>query len=181
MPASIRGARLSGGIAALADQGHRKGRGSASPSPRSSSAPSTFSSTASLPRVLLGALFGWFAYRSGSLSCRESLAHFVNNAGAAAITLWYTGSMTEDLFAKSTLGPSCSALTSDRWPPSWLTTVLCPQAPRERCTAEVQKSLSAQQVFGRRDFDVVEVALHQGRQHLPPASHTDASSVNRAS
>ena len=25
------------------------------------------------------------------------LAHFVNNAGAA-VTLWYTGSMTEDLF-----------------------------------------------------------------------------------
>ena len=49
-----------------------------------------------LPRVFLGALFGWFAYRSGSL-LPGMIAHFVNNAGAA-ITLWYTGSMTEDLF-----------------------------------------------------------------------------------
>ena len=49
-----------------------------------------------LPRVFLGALFGWFAYRSGSL-LPGMLAHFVNNAGAA-VTLWYTGSMTEDLF-----------------------------------------------------------------------------------
>lgn len=49
-----------------------------------------------LPRMFLGALFGWFAYRSGSL-LPGMLAHFVNNAGAA-VTLWYTGSMTEDLF-----------------------------------------------------------------------------------
>lgn len=49
-----------------------------------------------LPRVLLGALFGWLAYRSGSI-LPGMVAHFVNNA-AAAVTFWSTGSMTEDLF-----------------------------------------------------------------------------------
>ena len=53
-----------------------------------------------LPRVFLGALFGWFAYRSGSI-LPGMLAHFVNNA-LAALTLWYTGSMTEDLFEVET-------------------------------------------------------------------------------
>ena len=53
-----------------------------------------------LPRLFLGALFGWFAYRSGSL-IPGMVAHFVNNAGAA-LTLWYTGSMTEDLFEVDT-------------------------------------------------------------------------------
>jgi membrane protease YdiL (CAAX protease family) len=48
-----------------------------------------------LPRVLLGALFGWLAHRSGSL-VPGMAAHFVNNA-MAAITLWFTGSMTEDI------------------------------------------------------------------------------------
>lgn len=48
-----------------------------------------------LPRVLLGALFGWLAHRSGSL-IPGMVAHFVNNALAAA-TLWVTGSMTEDV------------------------------------------------------------------------------------
>ena len=48
-----------------------------------------------LPRVLLGALFGWLAHRSGSL-VPGMAAHFVNNA-MAAITLWITGSMTEDI------------------------------------------------------------------------------------
>ena len=49
-----------------------------------------------LPRVLLGALFGWMAHRSGSL-VPGIAAHFANNA-MAAITLWVTGSMTEDVF-----------------------------------------------------------------------------------
>ena len=53
-----------------------------------------------LPRVLLGALFGWLAYRSGSI-LPGMVAHFVNNA-AAAVTLWSTGSMTEDLFELET-------------------------------------------------------------------------------
>ncbi|RPG81149.1 MAG: CPBP family intramembrane metalloprotease [Crocinitomicaceae bacterium TMED114] len=48
-----------------------------------------------LPRVLLGALFGWLVYRSGSL-IPGMLAHFVNNSLAAA-TLWVTGSMADDL------------------------------------------------------------------------------------
>ena len=48
-----------------------------------------------LPRVLLGALFGWLAYRSGSLIL-GMLAHFVNNT-LAAVTLWVTGSMADDL------------------------------------------------------------------------------------
>jgi len=48
-----------------------------------------------LPRVLLGALFGWLAYRSGSL-IPGMAAHFANNA-LAAFTLWVTGSMTDDL------------------------------------------------------------------------------------
>ena len=48
-----------------------------------------------LPRVLLGALFGWLAHRSGSL-IPGMLAHFVNNT-LAAITLWVTGSMADDL------------------------------------------------------------------------------------
>lgn len=48
-----------------------------------------------LPRVLLGALFGWMAHRSGSL-LPGMVAHFVNNA-LAAVTLWVTGSMTEDI------------------------------------------------------------------------------------
>ena len=48
-----------------------------------------------LPRVLLGALFGWMAHRSGSL-LPGMVAHFVNNA-LAAITLWVTGSMTDDI------------------------------------------------------------------------------------
>ena len=48
-----------------------------------------------LPRVLLGALFGWLAHRSGSL-IPGMAAHFANNA-LAAITLWVTGSMTEDI------------------------------------------------------------------------------------
>ncbi len=48
-----------------------------------------------LPRVLLGALFGWLAYRSGSL-IPGMLAHFVNNT-LAAVTLWVTGSMADDL------------------------------------------------------------------------------------
>lgn len=48
-----------------------------------------------LPRVLLGALFGWLAHRTGSL-IPGMVAHFVNNALAAA-TLWVTGSMTEDV------------------------------------------------------------------------------------
>jgi uncharacterized protein len=47
-----------------------------------------------LPRMLLGMLFGWLAYRSGSL-VPGMAAHFVNNS-LAAITLWYTGSMTDD-------------------------------------------------------------------------------------
>jgi len=47
-----------------------------------------------LPRVLLGMLFGWLAYRSRSL-VPGMAAHFVNNS-LAAITLWYTGSMTDD-------------------------------------------------------------------------------------
>jgi len=49
-----------------------------------------------LPRVLLGMLFGWLAHRSGSI-LPGMVAHFLNNAGAA-ITLWITGSMTEDVF-----------------------------------------------------------------------------------
>lgn len=49
-----------------------------------------------LPRLILGALFGWLAWRTGSL-WPGIAAHFINNAGAAA-TLWTTGSMTEDLF-----------------------------------------------------------------------------------
>jgi len=48
-----------------------------------------------LPRVLLGALFGWLAHRSGSL-LPGMVAHFANNA-LAAVTLWVTGSMTEDI------------------------------------------------------------------------------------
>ena len=48
-----------------------------------------------MPRVLLGALFGWLACRSGSL-VPGMLAHFVNNA-LAAVTLWVTGSMADDL------------------------------------------------------------------------------------
>lgn len=48
-----------------------------------------------LPRVLLGALFGWLAYRSGSL-IPGMVAHFANNS-LAAITLWVTGSMADDL------------------------------------------------------------------------------------
>jgi len=48
-----------------------------------------------LPRVLLGALFGWLAYRSGSL-IPGMAAHFANNA-LAAVTLWVTGSMTDDI------------------------------------------------------------------------------------
>ncbi len=64
-----------------------------------------------LPRLFLGALFGWFAYRSGSL-IPGMVAHFVNNAGAA-LTLWYTGSMTEDLFEVDTWAVLLSvALTS---------------------------------------------------------------------
>lgn len=53
-----------------------------------------------LPRVMLGLLFGWIAYRSGSI-IPGMAAHFLNNA-AAAVTLWYTGSMTEDLFELET-------------------------------------------------------------------------------
>lgn len=53
-----------------------------------------------LPRVLLGLLFGWFAHRSGSI-LPGMVAHFLNNA-AAAVTLWYTGSMTDDLFELET-------------------------------------------------------------------------------
>ena len=48
------------------------------------------------PRLILGALFGWMAWRTGSL-WPGIAAHFINNA-AAALTLWTTGSMTEDLF-----------------------------------------------------------------------------------
>ena len=48
-----------------------------------------------LPRVLLGALFGWLAHRSGSL-IPGMAAHFANNA-LAAVTLWVTGSMTDDI------------------------------------------------------------------------------------
>ena len=48
-----------------------------------------------LPRVLLGALFGWLAHRTGSL-IPGMAAHFANNALAAA-TLWVTGSMTDDI------------------------------------------------------------------------------------
>jgi membrane protease YdiL (CAAX protease family) len=53
-----------------------------------------------LPRVLLGMLFGWLAYRSGSL-IPGMAAHFVNNA-LAAVTLWLTGSMSEDLLDVTT-------------------------------------------------------------------------------
>ena len=53
-----------------------------------------------LPRVLLGMLFGWLAYRTGSI-LPGMVAHFLNNAGAA-ITLWITGSMTEDVFPLET-------------------------------------------------------------------------------
>ena len=53
-----------------------------------------------LPRVLLGMLFGWLAYRSGSL-IPGMAAHFVNNA-LAAVTLWLTGSMGEDLLDVTT-------------------------------------------------------------------------------
>lgn len=48
-----------------------------------------------LPRVLLGALFGWLAHRTGSL-IPGMAAHFANNA-LAAVTLWVTGSMTDDI------------------------------------------------------------------------------------
>ena len=48
-----------------------------------------------LPRVLLGALFGWLAHRTGSL-IPGIAAHFANNA-LAAVTLWVTGSMTDDI------------------------------------------------------------------------------------
>ena len=48
-----------------------------------------------LPRVLLGALFGWLAHRSGSL-IPGMAAHFANNA-LAAVTLWVTGRMTDDV------------------------------------------------------------------------------------
>ena len=48
-----------------------------------------------LPRVLLGALFGWLAHRTGSL-IPGMAAHFANNA-LAAVTLWVTGSMTDDV------------------------------------------------------------------------------------
>jgi membrane protease YdiL (CAAX protease family) len=61
-----------------------------------------------LPRVLLGLLFGWLAYRSGSI-LPGIVAHFFNNA-AAAITLWFTGSMTEDLFAIDTWSVLLSAV-----------------------------------------------------------------------
>jgi len=44
-----------------------------------------------LPRILLGLLFGWLVYRTGSL-WPAILAHFVNNA-AAAITFWATGTI----------------------------------------------------------------------------------------
>ena len=54
-----------------------------------------------LPRVLLGGLFGWLAYRTGSL-LPGMAAHFVNNA-LAAVTLWSTGSMGEDLIEVTTL------------------------------------------------------------------------------
>ena len=54
-----------------------------------------------LPRVLLGALFGWLAHRSGSL-VPGMVAHFVNNSLAAA-TLWVTGSMADDLLDLSPL------------------------------------------------------------------------------
>ena len=53
-----------------------------------------------LPRVLLGMLFGWLAYRTGSI-LPGMVAHFLNNAGAA-MTLWITGSMTEDVFPLET-------------------------------------------------------------------------------
>jgi len=48
-----------------------------------------------LPRVLLGALFGWLAHRAGSL-IPGMAAHFANHA-LAAVTLWVTGSMTDDI------------------------------------------------------------------------------------
>ena len=48
-----------------------------------------------LPRMLLGALFGWLAHRTGSL-IPGMAAHFANNA-LAAVTLWVTGSMTDDI------------------------------------------------------------------------------------
>ena len=54
-----------------------------------------------LPRLLLGGLFGWLAYRTGSL-LPGMAAHFVNNA-LAAVTLWSTGSMGEDLIEVTTL------------------------------------------------------------------------------
>ena len=54
-----------------------------------------------LPRVLLGALFGWLAHRSGSL-IPGMAAHFANNA-LAAVTLWVTGSMTDDILELTAL------------------------------------------------------------------------------
>lgn len=48
-----------------------------------------------LPRMLLGALFGWLAHRTGSLIPGMAV-HFANNA-LAAVTLWVTGSMTDDI------------------------------------------------------------------------------------
>lgn len=44
-----------------------------------------------LPRILLGLLFGWLVYRTGSL-WPAILAHFVNNA-TAALTFWATGTI----------------------------------------------------------------------------------------
>ena len=45
--------------------------------------------------MLLGALFGWLAHRTGSL-IPGMAAHFANNA-LAAVTLGVTGSMTDDI------------------------------------------------------------------------------------
>lgn len=53
-----------------------------------------------LPRMLLGLLFGWLAYRSSSI-IPGMIAHFLNNAGAA-VTFWVTGSMADDVFPLET-------------------------------------------------------------------------------
>ena len=53
-----------------------------------------------LPRMLLGLLFGWLAYRSSSI-IPGMIAHFLNNAGAA-VTFWLTGSMADDVFPLET-------------------------------------------------------------------------------
>ena len=110
-----------------------------------------------LPRVLLGALFGWLAYRSGSL-LPGMLAHFVNNA-LAAVTLWVTGSMADDLMDLTPMVVGASLVltaVSHGGPMTGSSAGLPPP--------ELQEGFGAQQVLRRGQFEVVEVALHEGHR-----------------